>query len=157
MSKHIMATLLIMVSGQKQLKRPTIRNDFAYLIHFLDGIACSHIRKLPIILSEKKIGSYDCNFFFSFLAAPWHMAFPGQGSDSSHSGDLRHRYSNSGSSTHCAGPGIKLASQHSRDAIDTAVPRQKLNNYFLNKHIKCISSRQRLKGKHPQNISTVCG
>lgn len=64
MSKHIMATLLIMVSGQKQLKRPTIRNDFAYLIHFLDGIACSHIRKLPIILSEKKIGSYDCNFFF---------------------------------------------------------------------------------------------
>ena len=149
-----MATLLIMVSGQKQLKRPTIRNDFAYLIHFLDGIACSHIRKLP---KWKKNRVLWLQLFFSFLAAPWHMAFPGQGSDSSHSGDLRHWYSNSGSSTHCAGPGIKLASQHSRDAIDTTVPRQKLNNYFLNKHIKCISSRQRLKGKHPQNISTVCG
>ena len=39
-------------------------------------------------------------FFFSFLATPWHMEFPGQGSDLSHSCDLCHSCSNAGSLTH---------------------------------------------------------
>ena len=31
---------------------------------------------------------YIVFFFFLFLAAPWHIEFPGQGSDMSHSCDL---------------------------------------------------------------------
>ena len=43
------------------------------------------------------------------------MELPGQGSDLSHSCDLCCSCSNTGSLTHCAGPGIKPASQRSRD------------------------------------------
>ena len=44
-------------------------------------------------------------FFFSFLATPRHMEFPGQGSDPSHSCYLNCSFSNAGSLTHCAGLG----------------------------------------------------
>ena len=45
------------------------------------------------------------HIFFFFLAALRHMEFPGQGSDLSHSVDLSHSCSNTGSLTHCAGLG----------------------------------------------------
>ena len=47
-------------------------------------------------------------FFFSFLAAQWHMEFPGQGSDLSHSCGLSCSCGNAGSLTHCAGQGWNL-------------------------------------------------
>ena len=45
------------------------------------------------------MGTYGVWFFdfFSFLATPRHMEFPGQGSDSSHSLDLSHSGSSAGS------------------------------------------------------------
>ena len=49
----------------------------------------------------------DFFFFFSFLAALWHLEFPGQGSDPSHSWDLQGSCSNVRSLNHCPGPGIK--------------------------------------------------
>ena len=57
--------------------------------------------------------------FFSFLAAPQHMESLGQGSDPSHSYDLRCSCSDTRSSTHCARLGIESASQHARRAEDT--------------------------------------
>ena len=51
--------------------------------------------------------------FFSFLAALWHMEFPGQGSDLSHGCILSHSCSSTGSLTHCTGPGIKPVSWYS--------------------------------------------
>ena len=47
---------------------------------------------------------------FSFLAAPWHMEFPGQESNMSRSGDLHHSCGNAGSLTHCSGPGVEPVS-----------------------------------------------
>ena len=61
-----------------------------------------------------------------FLVAPWHMEFPGQGSDPSCSFDLSHSCSNAESSTHCAGPGTKPASQSSQDDTNPFVPLQEL-------------------------------
>ena len=40
--------------------------------------------------------------FYLFLAAPWHMELPGQGSDPSSSHNLSHSCGNAGSLTHCA-------------------------------------------------------
>ena len=61
---------------------------------------------------------------FLFLAAPctWHMEFPfpGQGSDPSCS------CGSAGSLTHCAGPGVKPASQPSQDTSDPLVPQREL-------------------------------
>ena len=51
-----------------------------------------------------KVGA-PISFLFSFSAVPWHTESPAQGSDPSHS------CSNAGSLTHCAGLGIKPASQ----------------------------------------------
>ena len=48
--------------------------------------------------------------FFSFLAAPWHMEFPGQVSDLSCSCELRHSCSNAGSFDPPCWAGIKPAS-----------------------------------------------
>ena len=52
------------------------------------------------------------------------MELPGQGSDPSLSHDLSRICGNAGSLTHCVGPGIELASQHSQDAADPVVPQQ---------------------------------
>ena len=58
-------------------------------------------------------------FFFSpFLAAPWHMEFPGQESDPSCSCDLSHSCNNTRSLTHCARPRIKTISQCSQDTAN---------------------------------------
>ena len=54
--------------------------------------------------AKTSFGSY---FIFSFLAILQHMELWGQGSELSHSCDLRH--SNTGSLTHCAGPGTEPA------------------------------------------------
>ena len=62
------------------------------------------------------------------LATPWHMQFPGQGSDLSHSHKLSCRCGNARSLTHCARPGIEPTSQHSQDAAAPVVPQQELQN-----------------------------
>ena len=51
------------------------------------------------------------------------MEFPGQGSDPSQNCDLSHSYSNARSLTHCAGPGIEPASQHSQDTTNLVAPQ----------------------------------
>ena len=61
-----------------------------------------------------------------FLATPQHMALLGQGSDASHSCDPCHSRVKAGSLTHCAGPGIELASQGSRDTTNPVVPQGEL-------------------------------
>ena len=60
---------------------------------------------------------------FLFLAALWHMEFPGQESDPSHS---------CRSLTHLSGTGIKPASQGYRDAVDPIALQQKLRKNILN-------------------------
>ena len=58
------------------------------------------------------------NDLFFFLAAPQHMEFPGQGSD------LAAAAATLDPLTHCAGPGIELASQCS----DPVAPQRELLN-----------------------------
>ena len=65
-------------------------------------------------------------FFFSFLVTPWHMEFPGQGSDSSHGPDLSHNCGNSGNLTHCARLGNEPASQLSQEATNPVAPQKEL-------------------------------
>ena len=55
--------------------------------------------------------------FLNFLAASWHMEFPGQVLDLSWSS-----CSNARSLTHYAGPGIEPVSQSSRDTGDPVGP-----------------------------------
>ena len=74
-------------------------------------------------------------FFFSFLATSWHMEFPGQGSDPSHSCNLRHSCGNTGSLTHCAEPRIKPVYWHCRDASDPVVVQQGLQFIFFTSRI----------------------
>jgi len=76
--------------------------------------------KNPLIFKTQIFDRRTLIFFllFSFLATPWHMEFPGQGSDQSHSFDLRHSCGNTKSLTHCAGPGIEPTIQHSRNAAE---------------------------------------
>ena len=71
------------------------------------GIKPTSLRTLCLVLnppSHKGNSHYRCYlfFFFPFRATLWHMEFPGQGSDLSHSCDLNHSCSNSGSLTHRA-------------------------------------------------------
>ena len=62
----------------------------------------------------------------SFLAAPQHMEFLGQGSDRIHSCDPSHSCINTRSLTHCARSGIKPTSQCSKDAAYPTVPQWEL-------------------------------
>ena len=57
-------------------------------------------------------------FFFPLLATPWHMEFPGQGSDPSISCNR--------SLSLCAEPGIEPAFQGSRDTANSIPPEQDL-------------------------------
>ena len=81
-------------------------------------------------------------FFFSFLAALRHMEFPGQGSDPSHICSLHCSCSNARSLTHCARPGIKSASQRSRDAVDLVPHRELLSDRFRNLCVRQKSGPQ---------------
>ena len=65
-------------------------------------------------------------FFFFFLAIQWHMEFPGQGSDLSHSCNLHCSFSKVGFLTHCAGAGIKPAVQSSKVIVDLIAPQREL-------------------------------
>lgn len=69
-------------------------------------------------------------FFFFFLANPWHTELLGQGSDWNYRCDLC-LSCNTWSLTHCVGPGIEPASQHSRDAVDPLAPWQELLKRFF--------------------------
>ena len=64
--------------------------------------------------------------FFSILATPQHMEFPGQGSHLSCSWTLSCSWGNAGSLTHYAGPGIEPASQCSRDTTNPIGPQWEL-------------------------------
>ena len=64
--------------------------------------------------------------FVCFLAAWWHMEFPGQGSDPSQSHELSHSCGNTASLSHCAGPGITPSTQCFQDAADPTEPQQEL-------------------------------
>ena len=61
-------------------------------------------------------------FLFFFFATPWHMEFPGQGSN--HIPKLRFSCGNVRSLTHCARPGIEPTSQGSQDAADPIAPQR---------------------------------
>ena len=65
-------------------------------------------------------------FFFFFFGFPLHIEFIGPVSYLSHSCHLGHSYSNTGSLTHCAGPGIEPTSQCSQDTTDPIAPQQEL-------------------------------
>ena len=69
-------------------------------------------------------------FFPFFLAAPWHMEFPGQRSDPNHSCNLGCSCGNTRSLTRCAGPGIEPASQCSQDTADLTAPQWELHRYI---------------------------
>ena len=79
-------------------------------------------------------------FFFSFLAALWHMEFSGHGSDPSHGCDLHCSCGNAGSLTHCGMLGTEPVFQCSRDAADSIEPQQDLlartSNTMLNRNGK---------------------
>ena len=64
--------------------------------------------------------------FFTFLATPLHMEFPGQGSDPSCSFDLSYGCGNPGSLTHRTRPGIEPVSLRSQDAASPIVSQQEL-------------------------------
>ena len=89
---------------------------------------------------ETVLGFYMqlCNFFFPFLTTPWHMEFPGQGSDLSSSCHLPWSCGNTGSLTLCAGLGIEPTSQCSRDAADPIVLQQERLCMFLYAVLMCI-------------------
>ena len=78
---------------------------------------------LLFLVTAVKITIY---FFFSFLAAPQHMEFLGQGSHPIYSCDLSRRCVNAGSLTHCAGSVIKPVCQCSQDATNFIASQQKL-------------------------------
>ena len=68
-------------------------------------------------------------YLFIFLSATlWHLEFPGQGSDLSHSWDLCCSCGNVRSLTYGAELGIKPASQCSQDATDLIAPQQELHD-----------------------------
>ena len=66
------------------------------------------------------------SFLFCFLAAPWHEASFGHGSDPSPSCDLYRSCGNRGSLTHRAGLGIEPVSRCSRDTANPIAPLQEL-------------------------------
>ena len=66
------------------------------------------------------------SFIYLFLAAPWHVEFPGQGSDLSCRCNLSCSCSNARSLIPCAGLGIEPVSQGSQDATNPDAPQWEL-------------------------------
>ena len=88
---------------------------------------------------EKHTNCEQWIFFFPpFLATPQPMESQGQRSDPSHSPDPSRGCSNAGSLTHCAGPGIKPASQRSQDAANPILN----SGWFLNSGYSSEERRQ---------------
>ena len=84
---------------------------------------------LYLLKRQVKVGlslSLFLSFFPPFLAAQWHMEFPGQGSDLSRSCHQNCSCGNVRSLTHCAGPGIKPVSQCSQEAADPVATQWEL-------------------------------
>lgn len=72
-------------------------------------------------------GTLDFLFYFTFLAALWHMEFPSLGSEPRHNCSLCHGCRILRSLTHCAKLGAEL-SLHSRDTADTLAPQWELQH-----------------------------
>ena len=89
---------------------------------------------------KRNIQTVNSGFFFfsPFLASPQPMESQGQRSDPSHSPDPSRGCSNAGSLTHCAGPGIKPASQRSQDAANPILN----SGWFLNSGYSSEERRQ---------------
>ena len=108
---------------------------------YISRAQCSHV------VSGYSIRQYRQNFFFfSFLATPWHMEFPGQGSDPSCSCDLRC------SNARCFNPlcwaaggqtCILVLQRHCRSCSATeGTPRQNILNItdsFIGQHCSRLS------------------
>ena len=94
----------------------------------------STLGNLPECLSQHWDQAWNLILFFffffplsPFLAAPWHMEFPGQGSDPSHKSVTYTRpEAMLDPLIHCAGLGIKPISWHCRDATDPVAPQREL-------------------------------
>jgi len=90
---------------------------------------CGALKKIHMWENPELTAFYFILFYFisfySFLAAPQHIEFPGQGSDSSHSHDLFHSFinANAGSLTYCTVRGITPVSQCTSNTIDPFAPQ----------------------------------
>ena len=115
------------------------------MVNFIILFLHFYVNDNKIVTKNKNIIVYEVNIslfiyfpihflfvcLFSFLAAPRHMEFMGQGSDPSHSHDLSHSCSNAGSLTHCGRPRIEPVTQHSQDSTDSIVPQEELLYIYL--------------------------
>ena len=90
--------------------------------------------------------------FSRFLAAPQHVAFPGQGSDQSRSYNLSLSYGSARSSTHCAWLGVEPASQSSPDSTDPVAPQPELPGCLLLCRL-CPLMRRRFSGLVRSSLS----
>ena len=86
------------------------------------------------IRASSAFSSNYITFFFLFLATPWHVEFPGQGSDP------RCSCHHTRSFNPWCQPGFKPASQCSRDTADSVVPQWELPHYIylMTLHLKHI-------------------
>ena len=75
----------------------------------ISGLWCYYYN---LVKGQIMTAFFSNNFFFpfSFLATLWHMEFPGQEAELSHSYVLHHSYGDAGSLTHCAGSQINQTS-----------------------------------------------
>ena len=80
--------------------------------------------------------------FFSILATPWHMEFPGQGSYLSYSHALICSHGSTGSPTHSVGPGIEPVPQRSQDTANPIAPQQEVLLVFFFVRNLCISRKE---------------
>lgn len=71
--------------GIEKLLRLKVMTQSWYIIFFW---ICTLNLLLRVVIGSGRQDVLLKSAFFFFLAAPWHMEFPGQGSDPSHSRDL---------------------------------------------------------------------
>ena len=69
--------------------------------------------------------------YFSFLAAPWHTEFQGQGSDLHHSCDPPHSSATPEHLTYSAQLGVEPVFWHCRDTADPGVPQRGALFFFF--------------------------
>ena len=105
-----------------------------------------HPKKRP---KNKKFKKKIKVLLFSFLAAPQHMAFPGQGSDPSLHCNVRHSCGNTKSLPHCACPEINpIPLCHSRNSKSNIFHFQvEVDDEFRSQSLSTNNSYNGLKKK----------